>query len=331
MLYRSIALAALIFLAIFVSTDSFASAQAVSFSLIRTAPPLILVSLAAALVISVGEIDIALGSVFALTGVVFFAFLSSTTGSLDNSPQASFVYLALAVSSLVTLLIYFGMSSLVAIFGFPALLSTLAVLLAGRGLSVFIQNFLNRGGATGMLASTLSLPPSLHPALGPGWLWAAAICVGIAAWRYASFSGLRHIAVGMDRGSARMAGLSIRNAQMVAFAGAGLLVSLATHLTLFQVSGGSWAGNFGWGLELSAIAAAVIGGCRITGGRFDPFCVALGAIFVRATEDAAGAFNLPSEFFYIVLGIGLLVAALLDGFATAVSKSSLHARPLRQR
>jgi ribose/xylose/arabinose/galactoside ABC-type transport system permease subunit len=320
----------LIIVAIVVSTDSFASAQAVAYSLVRTAPPLIIVALAAALVISVGEIDIALGSVFALTGVVFFAFLS-TAGPLDHKSHESIVYLALGASALVTLLIYAGMSALIAIFGFPALLSTLAVLLAGRGLSVLIQNFLNRADAAGALASTLSLPPFLHPSLGPGWLWAVAMCSAIAAWRYMSFSGLRHIAVGMDRRSARMAGLNIRTAQLVAFAIAGLLVALATHLTLFQVSGGSWAGNFGWGLELSAIAAAVIGGCRITGGRFDPFCVALGAIFVRATEDAAGAFNLPSEFFYIVLGTGLLVAAVLDGVATAGSRSSVYARLLRQR
>jgi ribose/xylose/arabinose/galactoside ABC-type transport system permease subunit len=314
----------LIIFVIVISTDSVGAAQAVSYSLVRTAPPLIIVSLAAALVISVGEIDIASGSVFALTGVVFFAFLST----VDYSSPGSFVYFALAASLLVTLLIYLGMGSLVAI-GFPALLSTLAVLLAGRGLSVFIQNFLNRGGAAGTLTSTLSLPPALQPVFGPGWLWAAAVCLGIAVWRYASFSGLRHIAVGMDRRSARMAGVSIRNAQMIAFAAAGLLVALATYLTLFQVSGGSWAGNFGWGLELSAIAAAVIGGCRITGGRFDPICVALGATFVRATEDAAGAFNLPSEFFYVVLGIGLLIAAVLDGFATGAPQNLLRARLLR--
>lgn len=331
MLYRSLALAASILLIVVASTDSLASVQAVLYSLLKTAPPLVVISLAAALVISVGEIDIASGSVFALTGVIFFGIVNTFSSAGDTGLQTGLIYLGVIGSSLITLSIYLGMSVLVSVLGFPALLSTLSVLLAGRGLSVFIQNLLNRSGSNGSLASTLSLPASLHPTLGPGWIWAGVICVGLAVWRYASFSGLRHIAVGMDRRSARLAGVNIRKAQIVAFASAGILVALATHLTLFQVSGGSWAGNFGWGLKLSAIAAAVIGGCRITGGKFDPFGVALGAIFVRATEDAAGSFNLPSEFFYIVLGIGLLVAALLDGFGAGYSPNPIHARLLRQK
>jgi ribose/xylose/arabinose/galactoside ABC-type transport system permease subunit len=328
MLYRAIGLLIFIALFIVVSTSSLDTLLAVVNSLFKTAPPLIIISIAAGLVISCGQIDIASGSVFALTGMILFFVINFWAGDL-HSPAAhigmGIVYLAVFISIVFAVLTYVGIGLSVASFGFPALLSTLAVLLAGRGVSVFLQNLINGGlhvGASSgsppqMIAGTLSLPPSMQPFVGYGWVWALVICIGLAIWRYKSYSGLRHIAIGMDERSADTAGVDIQAAQILAFVAAGALIALSALLTLFQVSGGGWAGNFGWGLELSAIAAAVIGGCRITGGRFDPWCISLGAIFVRVVEDAAGSFNLPSEFFYVVLGVGLLLAATLDRLPSA--------------
>jgi ribose/xylose/arabinose/galactoside ABC-type transport system permease subunit len=286
-----------------------------------------MVAIAAGLVISCGQIDIASGSIFALTGMLFFLILNFWIGDLHASgvsPSMWVVYIAVLLAAGVAVLTYTAMGFSIAFLGFPALLSTLAILMVGRGLSVFIQNLINGGVSSNpvsgsparLIAGTLSLPPSMQPTFGIGWVWALILCAGLAIWRYRTYSGLRHIAVGMDVRSADMAGVNIRAAQMLAYVGAGALVALSAYLTLFQVSGGSWAGNFGWGLELSAIAAAIIGGCRITGGRFDPWCVALGAIFVRVAEDASSSFNLPSEFFYVVLGLGLLFAAVLDRLPT---------------
>lgn len=337
MFYRSLALSFLIIFMVVVSTHSFVSAVAVALSLLKTAPPLIIVALAAGIVISAGEIDIASGSVFALTGMFLFVGLKLVTfGTHESWQDLGLTYAILLGSSVLIMLIYLIIGLSVAVLGFPALLSTLAVLLAGRGLSVLIQNVISNGttiessGFASTISSTLTLPPAMLPTLGPGWIWATLICIISAAWRYLTFSGLRHIAVGMDRRSAARSGVSIRHAQILAFVAAGLLVAIAAHLTLIQISQGSWAGNFGWGLELSAIAAAVIGGCRITGGRFNPFGIALGAIFVRATEDAAGSFNLPSECFYIVLGLGLLVAAFLDRLSDDGTQTKILVNMLRR-
>lgn len=318
MLYRHLALLMLIALLIGLSTDSPASAQAVISSLLSTVPPLVIVSLAAGIVISVGEIDISCGSMFALTGMIFLLGANFFYGDVYTGTSVIPVYLALAASAAATMAVYLAIGLSVTRLGFPALLSTLAVLLAARGLSVYVQNVINSSGGSGqdgqagIVAGTLTLPPALHPAIGAGWLWCLGATIVLTMWRYKTFSGLRHIAVGMNRQSAESAGLSVREAQLIAFVTAGALVALAAFLSFFQVSGGSWAGNFGWGLELSAIAAAVIGGCRIVGGKFDPVGIVLGAVFVRTTEDAAASFNLPSEFYFIVLGVGLFIAAFLD-------------------
>lgn len=323
MLHRALGLLVFITLFIAVSTSSFDSVYAVLTSVLRTAPPLIMISIAVGLVISCGQIDIASGSVFALTGMFFFLILNYWIGDLHApglSANVTLVYAAICLAGIAAVFMYAAMGWSIAFFGFPALLSTLAILLVGRGLSVFLQNLISggvytsssTGASTQPIAGTLSLPPSMQPYFGQGWAWVLVLCAGLAVWRYRTYSGLRHIAVGMDTRSADLAGVNIRATQLLAYVVAGALVALSAYLTLFQVSGGSWAGNFGWGLELSAIAAAIIGGCRITGGRFDPWCIALGAVFVRVAEDASSSFNLPSEFFYVILGVGLLVAAVLD-------------------
>jgi ribose/xylose/arabinose/galactoside ABC-type transport system permease subunit len=316
MLYRGIGLIVITISIVVLSTTSIDSALSVIQNLLKTAPALIVISLAAGLVISCGQIDIASGSLLGLTGMIIFVVLYASAANPhlpSYSASIEFRIVMVCVAWVFAISIYFLMGYLISHFGIPALLCTLAVLFAGRSLSILAQNWIKGSFSDLGREGTLSLPPSLQITLFEfGWIWVALVCTALVVWRYFTDAGLRHVAVGMDERAARFAGIDTKMVQLLAYAIAGFLVGLGAHLTLYGIHHGTWAGNVGWGLELSAIAAAIIGGCRITGGRFDPLCIAMGAVFIRTLEDAAGSLDIPSEFFYIFVGLGLLVAAILD-------------------
>jgi ribose/xylose/arabinose/galactoside ABC-type transport system permease subunit len=116
----------------------------------------------------------------------------------------------------------------------------------------------------------------------------------------------------MDAKAAEIAGVDIKRVYFAAFLMSGALVGLSALLSLVAVQRGGWAPNTGWGKELLAIAAAVLGGCRITGGRFDPVCVALATLLMFAVRDTISALSLPVELEYVVLGVGVILVALID-------------------
>lgn len=87
---------------------------------------------------------------------------------------------------------------------------------------------------------------------------------------------MRHVAVGLDREAAKLAGINVRVVRLRAFVLAALLVYISTMLFMIDYQGGGWSAATGRGFELAAIAAAVIGGTTITGGRFSPVGVAMG-------------------------------------------------------
>ncbi len=140
-----------------------------------------------------------------------------------------------------------------------------------------------------------------------------AVVGALILWRYRSDAGLDHIAVGLDQTASQISGVKIKIVYFRSFLFAGVLVGLSAVLFMVNVQVGGWATNMGWGKELFAIAAAVIGGCKITGGRFDPLSVAVATILVFGISDITNALDIPLEWDYLILGAGVIAAGLVDG------------------
>lgn len=280
-----------------------------------SALPVFLLAVAAALVVSCGQIDISTGGVMSVIGMLILLIF--------GFPSDSFLSIAFAhfLTFSCVLLIYW-MYARAASRGISTLIVTLSVLLASRGASTLIQTCLQGAGE---LCRGSSRPMTGAPILPPSyvldWMGTAAFAVFVYAsvviallfWRHRTRWGLEHIAVGMDKKAARYCHISVNKIYLLAFMSAGLLVYAATIIRFHGQGNGGWSANTGWGEELLAIAIAVIGGTRITGGRLDPVAVLLAGFSVYISRDLiTNDLGVPSEVASIFFGLLLLAIAWFD-------------------
>lgn len=302
---------------IFVSIFSGGNFIAVLSSWITNFVPLLFLSIAASLIISSGHVDISTGSVMSLLGMLLVFWVGVFGFDLKN------VILAHILAISVGVIIYFLVFTIISR-NVSSLIITLAVFFIAKGLSTFLQACLQGAGVicrshgTGFLISTSGILPSnyvLHILASPiiSGIVAILLVLIVNFWRFHTRMGLEHVAVGLNQVSAKFAGVSTRKVHFIAFLMAGFLVGLATIVRLHGQTHGGWSANTGWGEELLAIAIAVIGGTRITGGYFDPFSVSLAALVIYAMRDVVtNDLNLPSEMASIAFGIVMAIVVWFD-------------------
>lgn len=305
MRYRAFLLVVILAALLGASTSSPQIAAVVMGNWLRSALPLVPLALAAGLIISCGKIDIASGAAFSFVGMIIVAWTKQF-----GSGAATTVGLLVAWSSVV--LFYLIMYALIVIGRIPALLCTLGLALCGEGISLLLQAFVNRASSENGLAG-MTVPPSDLSFFSWKYTITLAVVGLLVLWRYRSDAGLDHIAVGIDQTASEISGVKINMVFFRSFLFSGVLVGLSAVLFLVNVQVGGWATNMGWGKELFAIAAAVIGGCKITGGRFDPLSVALATVLVFGISDITNALDIPLEWDYLILGAGVIAAGLVDG------------------
>lgn len=213
---------------------------------------LVIVALGMTFVIIAGGIDLSVGSVFALGGVL--AAWASPWGVL---PALLVPLVACAGIGLLN-------GFLIARLGLAPFIVTLASLLGARGLLLAI---------TGEGSKTYLVPrdaPFLD--LGRGTLWGIGVpvfialalaCIGGLLLRRSRF-GQAVFAIGGSEDAAALMGLPVVRAKMLAYTLSGLLAGLAGCLNAARL--GSGVTILGVGLELDAIAAVVIGGTLLAGG-----------------------------------------------------------------
>jgi ribose/xylose/arabinose/galactoside ABC-type transport system permease subunit len=118
------------------------------------------------------------------------------------------------------------------------------------------------------------------------------------------------VALGASASAARLVGISKSRVWLAAFGAGGLLAALAGLIELSQT--GSMQSGMGTGYELQAIAAAVIGGVSITGGRGSVIGVCLGALLLSLIYNALVLWQISGYHYGLVTGLMLLAAVLVD-------------------
>jgi rhamnose transport system permease protein len=214
--------------------------------------PLLLVATGMTLVVLVGQIDISVGSQFAIVSVCAGLLAKAGAGA------------PLLVASVLALGSLLGAVNglLVGRLGLPSIIATLATLVAWRdGL---------RWATEGAWVQDL---PASFQWLGLGqaggqWLVvsvALAVLAGLAFLLRHLAAGRALYAVGSDREAARLSGIEPDRVVLLVFVATGALTGLAALLNAVRFS--AIPGNLGVGLELKAVAAVVVGGAAIRGGR----------------------------------------------------------------
>jgi ribose/xylose/arabinose/galactoside ABC-type transport system permease subunit len=138
------------------------------------------------------------------------------------------------------------------------------------------------------------------------------LVVALAGWVYLrlSIAGRENYAVGGNEEAARFSGIRVNRVKRRVYAISGLTAGIAGALSLGWFSTAS--SNTGMGYELSVIAAAVVGGASLTGGRGTALGAVLGALVIRMIENGIFTMHLKQEYAIGIVGTAIIAAAAID-------------------
>ncbi len=278
-------------------TNNFASVGTLTNLLVQVSP-ILLCSLGMALVIGTEGIDLSVGSVMALASAALPLYLGY------GWPIALFI--ALFVGALAGLVNGF----LVAFVGVQPIIATLAALVGGRGLAQILAN--------GQLQ--IVLDPTVL-ALGQGRLFGVPAPVIVAAvmglvvaflMRRTTF-GRYVLAIGGNRAASFLSGHPVRRTLVIVYVLSGVLAAIAGVIATARL-GASDPSNIGILIELSAIAAVVVGGTPLSGGRVRIFGTVVGALLMQLITATFIQNNLPFTWAQMIsAGIILLAVYIQRG------------------
>ncbi|MFA6044994.1 MAG: ABC transporter permease [Phycisphaerales bacterium] len=122
--------------------------------------------------------------------------------------------------------------------------------------------------------------------------------------------GRRTYAIGGNETAAIYAGIPVGRVKIIMFTVVGMLAGLSAAVNIGYL--GASDANAGQGYELSVIAASVIGGAALSGGRGSALGAVLGAILIQLITNALIILDVDSNWTNIVMGAAIVIAVLLD-------------------
>lgn len=256
------------------------------------------------LVIITGGIDLSLGSMFALLGVVFVDLLTTY--------QVPWPLALLAV--LLGGLVLGGIQGfLITRLKMQPFIVTLCGLLIYRGAARYYTSDSTRGFGYGDEAATLSNIASGNLAGIPNTfilLIILALILGVLLHR--SVYGRWLYAVGKNEEAARFSGINTNIVIATAYIISGGLAGVSTVLFVFYTNSVS-PSSFGNFYELYAIAAAVLGGCSLRGGEGSILGIVLGtALLLQVLQNLVNILGIPNSLNFAVMGTVILIGVLAD-------------------
>ncbi|MEJ2292128.1 MAG: ABC transporter permease [Deinococcales bacterium] len=242
----------------------------------------------------IAGIDLTVGSLAALSGVVLAVLVAA------GVPLALAILAGLLVGAVVGLINGIGTFRL----GIPAFIITLAGLEAYRGVALLVS-----GGL-----SIAKLPPSFSNfgsavTAGIPNLFLVTLIVGLIAdfvLRYTR-TGRYLFAIGSSEEAARRAGISVGTVTVLAYVVSGVLAAVGGILLVARLSVGSPTAATGY--ELQAIAAAVVGGASLFGGRGSIFGTFIGALLFATIGNGANLLGIDP--FWEMVAEGVLIALVV--------------------
>src|SRR5713226_6919608 len=260
-------------------------------------------SIGAGLVIITGGIDLSVGSVFALLGVLLSMMLAQW-----HWPGA------LAVLTVIGVAVVLGLihGALVTRLRIQAFIVTLCGLLFYRGLARFIANDETKGFGTGAGFEWLQklATGSLFRVPMPFVLM---MVIGAIMWvvLHRSVYGRYLFAVGRNEEAARYSGINARNVIASSYALSGALAGVTGVLLAFYTNSVS-PSSHGNSLELYGIAAAVLGGCSLRGGEGSIIGIIIGAALLQVLQNLVNLLGIPSSLNFAVMGAVILIGVIAD-------------------
>ncbi|GAA1471818.1 ABC transporter permease [Corynebacterium felinum] len=310
-LQQLLALAALaaIFLFFSFSTDNFFQWNNITNILLSSAV-IGTMALGATFVIATAGIDLSVGTGMTLCAVMTGVFLS---GDWLGLPLPVGILLSIAFGAFMGFIN--GIN--VAIFKIPPFIATLAMMMVAQGLALIITKstpiYLNgvngfSGISQGQLISDF---PNAALVFIICALFAAVVMSKTLLGRYA-------LSIGSNEEATRISGVNTRRWLVAIYTFAGIFTALAAILLSARLNSAQPA--TGMGYELEAIAAVVIGGTSLSGGRATIFGTFIGALLMAVLANGLQIMSIPQEWQKVSIGIVILIAVFADNLRRSREK-----------
>lgn len=265
------------------------------------------IALGMLLIIITGGIDLSVGAVVALVTVVTmkvyvhaYAAMGATVGTH---------VLAIASGVAVGGLCGFINGMVVTRLKLPSFVVTLGMLSIARGTAIWLAD-----------RAPIAFPVNARPEwvevlsrstlYNPGFFSMILLAIVVAAMLRSTVFGRHIFAVGSNESTARLCGVNVERTKVMVYTLSGLLTGWAGILMFAH--GDSGNPSAGEGLELAVIAAVVIGGASLTGGRGTVIGTLIGVLVLGLLENGVNLCNVPVEIKYILIGVIILANAALS-------------------
>lgn len=268
------------------------------FALFRSISVTLLGSIGATFVFSCGMMDLSIGAVYGIAGMV--SGMLMVNSGMHPVPA---MLIALLIAALVGLLNGFVINVL----DIPAFIATLGTQYIVRGAVNVISGGIQIGGL-----------PSNFTVLGAkGWFgiyWSIyiAILFAIAAALVLKYTvyGRSLLAVGGNQETARTCGINVRRVRNIAFVVSSLMAALAGMLSAARLTAVQATSGVGW--EMTVVAATVIGGVSMYGGSSSILGAAIGVAIMESLTVSMTMIRINAYWQNIVVGIIIIIAVAID-------------------
>jgi ribose transport system permease protein len=280
-------------------SDNFLSARTF-IALANRIPPLTVIAAGMTLVLIIGGIDLSVGSLLGLCGSVLGVALMDF-----HLPLGAAVILCLAIGLAAGMVN--GVISVC--LGIPSFIVTLGMLEIARGLAYLTTHSQTKyiGGAVGNLSEPIG-----NLGISSAFLIAVVVIVIGQIILSRTVFGRYLISIGTNEEAVRLAGINTKPAKIAVFALVGLLSGLGGIFYTSRL--GASDPNAGTGLELSAIAAVVIGGTSLMGGRGSVANTFFGVLIISTLEAGLAQVGASEPTKRVITGVVIVIAVILDAW-----------------
>jgi ribose transport system permease protein len=320
--FQSLLALLLLIVALSLASDSFLTVDN-GLNVLRQISINLCLSIGMTLVILSGGIDLSVGSVLALSGAVAAGLLKNglslapINGLITRWLGTSFAWLDVALQFTVFGAIVAGIAVglaagwcngyVITRFRLPPFVATLGMLSVARGLTqLWTGNFpiTNLGDEFRFIGTGYFFGVPM-----PVWICAALVLVFVVVTRRTRFG--RHLyAVGGNERAALLSGLDVTGVKRMVYMLAGGLAGVAGLLLTARLDAAD--PKFGIGYELDSIAAVVIGGTSLSGGRGSVLGTVLGCLIIGVLNNGLVLLGVSPDWQLVVKGVVILVAVAID-------------------
>lgn len=276
---------------------------------LKAIAPLGIMALGVGVLMIAGEYDLSVGALYSFLSIVCATISNGWGGDISaGAVHAWAPFVALAIALAMGALIGSFHAFLTLRFAIPSFIATLGGMLFWKSATLFYHG-----------AVALRFKPSepfatlfngqvgfIHASI----IWFGLMAIGFYVLLHHHKLGNHFYAVGGNRNAAVAIGINPARTKTIAFAITGMMAALAGVIAATRV--GSIQPGGGLGMELQAIAACVIGGAALTGGRGSVLGVVLGTALVYTIQDVLLLARAPAYYFDGFVGMLIVIAAVMN-------------------